>query len=572
MLLANQMFAQFSEDFSDDELNTNPTWIGDLNDFITNQNGELQLNADDGGRSTLYTAIQLNGEISWEIDVLMDFSPSSSNQLSLYLLSPTPDPTDEASLWIEIGESGSGDAIKLYSQNSAEPVAKGLAGRFASTPDVKIKVALSNSGILTVMSQVDSESAYLTEFSVQLTEIILGDYYFGIQCDYTSTRADKFFFRSVSVVGSLDEDVTAPKLLETIVNNNQICLQFNEVVDEDLSLEELVIQVDNVVNENIDFEGSQIKINNDGSIPEGEFDVSIIGLSDREGNRLDTLISVVLPVLPRVGELVINELLFDPVKEGEDFLELLNNSEKTFDLNGLLVSNSQSGRSITINQSIIIRPLEEVSLSPNKNQLIDFYPSAKPDQIYSQALPSFGNSGGTVQLEMNNEILDIFNFSDDLHNPLLDDTEGVSLERVDPNVETNENNSWASASETSGYATPGAVNSTLKIENDLNELVNLSSESFSPNGDGDKDQLEITITPQANSIGSVVIYDQSGNLIHTLIRNSLLGSKDSIVWDGMTSNESRAPIGIYIIRVEVFNTTGQVFDVKKVVALVDFIN
>jgi len=423
---------------------------------------------------------------------------------------------------------------------------------------------------LTVMTRLDSENSFVTEFNVQIFGIPFGDYYFGFQCDYTSTRTDQFFFRSISV-GQITEDVSAPQLVETNVNNDQICLDFNERIDPELSLEELVIQLSGELQEDIDFEGSQIKLNSDGSLPVGTIDVAITGLSDSNGNRLDTLFSIFIPAQAEVGDIVINELLFDPVSDGEDFLELLNNSDKIFDLEGLVILNTASGNSETIDRSIMMMPGEIVAFSENIDQLLNFYPSANPEQIYNQELPSFVNAGGNVSLDMNGDILDSFDFDDDLHHPLLDDTEAVSLERRDANLPSDQTSTWASASENAGFATPGAANSSLNIGNVSDDLLTLSSESFSPNGDGDNDELEITVTPLANSIGTIVIYDQSGNLVLTLKNNVLLGSQDTITWDGRMENGNPASIGIYILRVQVFDTTGRVSVIKKAVALVDFL-
>jgi len=573
MVIVNSVNAQFSEDFSDDELLNNPAWIGDLDDFIVNQNSELQLNATDAGSSKLFTPISYASDINWEIDVRLDFSPSGSNQLTVFLLSTDVDSPNKGILYLEIGQTGSDDAIRLFSQDNEEPIATGISGRFASAPDAKININLSNAGLLTATSIKASEEFESNEFSVQLSDIAFGDYFFGVQCDYTSTRKDKFFFRSITIrEQEAQEDITAPKLIETIVNNSQVCLRFNEVLDEKLSQEESIVQIDNVIIDEIIFEGNQIKINNLDMLPEGDFNISLIGISDQSGNRLDTLFSVFLPVLPNVGELVINELLFDPVRGGEDFLEIVNNSEKTFDLKGLVISNTQNGRSVTITQSIIVEPMQIVAFAPNKDQIIDYYPSANAEQIYSQTLPAFGNDGGNASVSINGKTLDEFLFSDDLHHPLLDDPEGVSLERVDPDLGSMEDGAWASASEIVGFATPGASNSTFRIGLIAEDMVSFNSNSFSPNGDGDMDELEIIITSKENSVGSIFIYDQSGNMVRKLNTNSLLGSLDTILWDGKLENGSRAPIGIYIIRIEVFNITGQVFDVKKAVALVDFIN
>ncbi|HAN78686.1 MAG TPA: hypothetical protein DCQ31_13455, partial [Bacteroidales bacterium] len=42
-----------------------------------------------------------------------------------------------------------------------------------------------------------------------------------------------------------------------------------------------------------------------------------------------------LPKIPQIGEVIINELLFNPIPESCDFIELFNNSQKTFDLANL---------------------------------------------------------------------------------------------------------------------------------------------------------------------------------------------------------------------------------------------
>ena len=54
-LVFNSGISQLNEDFSDGELLSNPTWEGDLADFIINENGQLQLNAFSGAPTSLFT-------------------------------------------------------------------------------------------------------------------------------------------------------------------------------------------------------------------------------------------------------------------------------------------------------------------------------------------------------------------------------------------------------------------------------------------------------------------------------------------------------------------------------------
>ncbi|MDZ7848102.1 MAG: lamin tail domain-containing protein [Owenweeksia sp.] len=62
--------------------------------------------------------------------------------------------------------------------------------------------------------------------------------------------------------------------------------------------------------------------------------------ADCNGNvgALDTLLFA-LPSLPQAGELIINELLFNPPSGGADFVEIYNHSDKYFDLSNLRLGN-----------------------------------------------------------------------------------------------------------------------------------------------------------------------------------------------------------------------------------------
>ena len=59
------------------------------------------------------------------------------------------------------------------------------------------------------------------------------------------------------------------------------------------------------------------------------------------------------------------------------------------------------------------------------------------------------------------------------------------------------------------------------------------------------------------------IYDEQGRLVRTLFSNEYLGTEGVFYWDGTNDHETKASIGIYILRFEVFSTNGGVFFTSK---------
>ena len=64
-------------------------------------------------------------------------------------------------------------------------------------------------------------------------------------------------------------------------------------------------------------------------------------------------------------------------------------------------------------------------------------------------------------------------------------------------------------------------------------------------------------------LGKACIYDDRGRLIRTLFTNSLLGSEGVFSWDGVSDQQVKASIGIYVLLFEAFSTDGSVFFTNK---------
>jgi hypothetical protein len=166
-------------------------------------------------------------------------------------------------------------------------------------------------------------------------------------------------------------------------------------------------------------------------------------------------------------------------------------------------------------------------------------------------------------LNKDSVIIDGFSYSSEMHFPLLNETEGVSLERLSPSRATNEKSNWHSASEPSGFATPAYKNSQSN-EISANEAVYLEPELFSPDNDGHEDVLNIHYSfNQPGAVCSIQIFDSKGYLIRSLVQNELLGIEGSFSWDGINQSKEKARIGIYVVLFSGYFISGETFRIKK---------
>ncbi len=300
---------------------------------------------------------------------------------------------------------------------------------------------------------------------------------------------------------------------------------------------------------------------------------SITGVADCSGNSADFQGSFVLPQTPETGDIIINEILFNPVTSGSDYVELFNSSDKYIDLINWSLSNYDDdtiANEKLINQNFIMPPLSYVVLTTDSNFQIMQYPYAVPGKfVQMESLPSYNNDSSTVYLGYFGQIMDKVSYSDEWHFGLLQSEDGVSLERFNLELESNDSSNWHSASETVGFGTPGGENSqTIKVGAPEGEIT-LSSTSFSPDGDGFQDALLITYeVGDPTLLGDVMIYDDMGRLVKVLLKDHLLGVKGTVKWDGTNEEGKKASIGPHIILFSFFNVNEASSSVKRKVVTV----
>jgi len=276
-------------------------------------------------------------------------------------------------------------------------------------------------------------------------------------------------------------------------------------------------------------------------------------------------------------DILFNEILFNPFPVEPDFVELYNISENVFDASRLYLAsiNSETGDTSEINplsaDHRCIMPGSFFVATTDLKKVIERYPFSDPENIFdAPSLPSMPDDRGHLLL-LNREmiVIDEVIYSDDMHYSLLSGKEGVSLEKIRPEILSEESKNWHSASESSGWGTPGSENSVFSPAPDAGDMISFSSGRISPDNDGFEDVLVIDINPEGlGNVITITIFNEKGGFIRRITENFLAGDKASIVWDATASDCSLVDSGIYIILIELFNDKGKTKSWKRVCAVV----
>jgi hypothetical protein len=305
----------------------------------------------------------------------------------------------------------------------------------------------------------------------------------------------------------------------------------------------------------------------------------INGVVNCVGNPIeaDTRIQFGIPNEIAEGEILINEILFDPIAPGVDYVELYNNTDKTFDLStlmlGVIKESFPNPADTTLKEIIadsrLFLPKTYVLLSTNSEIVGQQYDCPTDNFVQMASFPSYANAGGTaILMSKGGTMVDQMVFSEKMHYPLLKVTKGVALERVSFDQPSLDADNWHSAAERVRFGTPGYENSMMQSAEPSNDEISISPEIFSPDGDGLDDACFINYRfDEAGYTMNTYIFNVTGQLIRHLVKGELVGQEGSILWNGLDNNGNRVPIGVYVIVTEVFNFSGKVKQFKNAVVV-----
>lgn len=263
---------------------------------------------------------------------------------------------------------------------------------------------------------------------------------------------------------------------------------------------------------------------------------------------------------PDSNTLVINEVLFNPLPGGSDFIELYNPGNTFVDLKNIWLSAlNDNGEIIASEQlaanGLMLQPKSYMAFTPDANHVVKMYHVPQHAVLVQNKLPAMPDKSGHIVLHTKDKTyIDSFNYTDNMHFATLPTREGVSLERINPYGIS----AWQSASHAHRFATPGYKNSHYRKIHQSNSFITISPEVFSVNGINHAQQVAIQVNLQGNNHQlKIAIYNSNGVLIKNITTFSNAGSEQIYYWDGTNNNNQTVTPGIYVVYVEALDLTGK---------------
>ncbi len=309
------------------------------------------------------------------------------------------------------------------------------------------------------------------------------------------------------------------------------------------------------------------------------YSVRVNGITDCAGNSIginDTARFAVPDTMNR-EDIIINEILFNPKTSGVDYMELYNRTQKIFDVSKIVIEERDVNEtskileaSDTLTDPLLMFPNDYLVFTTNPATVLAQYNVKHPEALITcKNFPNYPDNTGIAVVKLFNGItIDSLYFSDKWQYALIDDKNGVALERIDFNKPTNAQSNWHSAASDIGFGTPTYLNSQFYSTGISDDAITIDPEVFTPDNDGIKDFTLIRYQfSEAGYRASIRIYDAVGREIKFLVKAELLGAEGEFQWDGTDNDNQKARTGIYTAFVEIFNLQGKVKRFKKNVVL-----
>jgi hypothetical protein len=471
----------FQDHFNDGNFSANPQWFGDTAIFMVNANQELQLNDTTGGAAQLYAPLAIADSTVWEFYFRLEFAPTTSNQLRIYLSSDGNDFSANLNgYYLEIGETGNNDALRLYRQTGSAKtlLITSTIGAVANDPaKASVRVIRDNNGNWQLFADYAGGTNYTLEGTTTDNTHPTGSF-FGFYCKYTSTRKDKFYFDNIHISPLFLDN--APPFIDTILtlNNASVDVYFNELVEQTTA--------ENINNYTVSGIGNPITALRDANdlslvhlslgtalTNNQTYTLTISGVKDVNGNTQpnDQQNFTFLEVqMANAADILINEIMADPTPSAglpeAEFVELYNASTKTIDLSTLTFYNSSTAFSLPThlmqaNDYVILCNATHASL----------FSSFGATVLGINSFSALTNTGDDLRLEnAQNTIIHQVNYEDSWYGDLTKSEGGYTLELINPTLICLEKDNWQASNAIIG-GTPGQQNSVFDHTPDLTAPV-----------------------------------------------------------------------------------------------------
>lgn len=296
-----------------------------------------------------------------------------------------------------------------------------------------------------------------------------------------------------------------------------------------------------------------------------EYQLDLSGLTDCSGNLMEPLkgAAVAFPLNAGEGDVVLNEVMYDPVAGSDEWIEIANATDYHLNLQNWQLATWEGGIKSSVilsREPLLLAPHGFLVITSNMAAVKSAFPSA-PDNNFLQlpAIPALPNTGDTlVLLSPDGRIAERFGYHKGLHSSFIKERKGISLERISQTAPADHAGNWTSAAAAVNYGTPGMPNSQQFDGKTAPEnLLLVEPEVITPGSASSGSFAVIRYkAPQAGLQATLRIFDTEGREIKTLAKNELAGAEGFYTWDGTAEDESRVRMGYYVVLLHLYGQNG----------------
>ena len=559
--------AQVNDSFLDGNFINNPIWSGSTSNFTVNTALQLKSQASATSTSWLFTPSEAFDDAVWECWVKITYTTSSSNYACVYLTSDRNDLSAGCNgYYVQIG--GTNDEVSLFVQEGTKKtkIIDGADKRTDGNPvELRIKVTRDAEGNFTLHSKKPTETDFVVEGATK-NNTLKGGTYFGLMYANTSTTGSAYYFDDIVVTGHKAPDVEAPRWTSfTLEQPNKLVLGFSEPMDFSKAAFSLDKAMGEPASQTVGDDKSSIVLIFSSDFEQGIiYTLQVSGLIDLAGNPLaETQRSIGIIEPKTAGDLRINEVMFENPLNSLEYLEIYNSSEKVIDVSGLVFTTRKTDGSLNTGNKIPpqtwMLPHEYLALCANADSVRNYHHCPVEANILTTGWSNLNNESATLVLTdaTKDTIYDELTYNAKWHHVLVKNPKGVALERINPELPTQDAASWHSAASEVNYGTPGYRNSQYR---DIfpgaqqQKAVWLEPEAFSPDNDGVDDVCLVKYKTETDGyVANAIILNAVGLKVYHLATNIMLSSEGFLSWDGRTDTGKIANTGVYVLYFEMFN-------------------
>jgi len=470
--VTNVCVAQFTDSFSDGNFTSNPVWSGSSADFIVNGSNQLQLTNTVAGISYLSSSFSIPDlsqvDAEWQMYVKQTFSSSGSNYGRVYLVSDQSNLTQPLNgYYLQFGEAGTLDAIELFRQTGTASlsVCRGTNSSISSSFSVSIKVLRTGAGTWQIFVDYSGGTNFVLEASGS-DATHLSSSFTGVQCVYSITNANKFFYDDFAIVNTTIPDTSAPTLQSiSVVSSSTIDILFSESLDPLVSNNVFNYSMDQGIGmpftATLQVDNTTVRVVFTNIFKNGyQHQLSVSGIKDITGNMISPITKSFLyfmPIAAQAKDIIISEFFPDPNPviglPDQEFIEIYNRSKSPFDLAGWKLTDRSSTATF---QSQIILPQEYWIISSSSASPF-FTPFGKTIGVSN--FPTLNNNSDKIILiDPTGLIVDSLVYTLKWYNDSDKQQGGWTLEMLNSDTLRYDSANWLAALDVTG-GTPGRQNS-----------------------------------------------------------------------------------------------------------------